>query len=118
MCHVVYGGAPAVMGLLALFVADVVLNFENIAFPVLRILGVLIAVAVFVVAAVLDGLPSALSTLGGFLTAIFPVLLVLPHLRSERFEWWLVYVAVFTTLGFLLALPLYVYLVRLPGLVC
>lgn len=118
LCHVNTGGSSAAFGMLTLFIADMAFNFEAISFPVLRILVALIALGTFIAAAVVQGLPARLAVLGGALTAVFPSFAVLPHLKSEKFEWWQPYAATLTTLGFCLALPLYVYLSRLPGCVC
>ena len=104
--------------MLVLFVADMAFNFEAIRFPILRILAAVLLLGVFVAAAVVRGLPARLSVLGGALTAIFPALSMLPHLKSEKYEWWIPYMSTLTTFGILLALPLYVYLKRLPGIIC
>lgn len=118
LCHVYSSGSGATFGLLILFIADMGFNFEAIRFPILRILAAAILLAVFIAAAVVQGLPARLAVLGGALTAIFPALSLLPQLKSEKFEWWIPYASLFTTFGFLLALPLYVYLKRLPGIHC
>ena len=118
LCHVCSSGSGAIFGLLVLFIADMAFNFEAIRFPILRILAAAILLGVFIAAAIVQGLPARLSILGGALTALLPVLSLLPHLKSEKFEWWIPYASVFTTFGFLLALPLYVYLKRLPGVSC
>ena len=118
LCHVNTGGSSAAFGMLTLFIADMAFNFEAISFPVLRILIAAIVLGTFIAASVVQGLPARLAVLGGALTALFPSLAILPHLKSEKFEWWQPYAAIFTTLGFCLALPLFVYLYRLPGCVC
>ena len=118
LCHVYSSGSGAAFGMLVLFIADMAFNFETIKFPILRILAAAILLGVFVAAAIVHGLPARLSVLGGALTALFPALSLLPHLKSEKFEWWIPYMSLFTTFGFLLALPLYVYLSRLPGISC
>jgi len=118
LCHVYSSGSGATFGMLVLFIADMAFNFETIRFPIMRILAAAILLGVFIAAAVVRGLPARLSVLGGALTALFPVLSLLPHLKSEKFEWWIPYMSLFTICGFLLALPLYVYLKRLPGISC
>ncbi|KAL0028230.1 hypothetical protein WJX79_003033 [Trebouxia sp. C0005] len=118
LCHVYSSGSGATFGMLVLFIADMAFNFETIRFPIMRILAAAILLGVFIAAAVVRGLPARLSVLGGALTALFPVLSLLPHLKSEKFEWWIPYMSLITTCGFLLALPLYVYLKRLPGISC
>lgn len=104
--------------MLVLFIADMAFNFEAISFPVLRILVAIVLLGLFIAASVVQGLPARLAVLGGALTAIFPSLAILPHLKSEKYEFWQPYAAIFTTLGFCLALPLFVYLLRLPGCAC
>ena len=118
LCHVYSSGSGATFGMLVLFIADMAFNFETIRFPIMRIVATAILLGVFIAAAVVQGLPARLSVLGGALTALFPVLSLLPHLKSEKFEWWIPYMSLFTVCGFLLALPLYVYLKRLPGISC
>ena len=104
--------------MLVLFVVDMAFNFEAIRFPVLRILAAALLLGVFIAAAIVRGLPARLSVLGGALTALFPALSLLPHLKSEKYEWWIPYTSMLTTFGMLLALPLYVYLKRLPEIAC
>ena len=118
LCHVISSGSGATSGLLVLFIVDMAFNFETIRFPVLRILAATILLGLFIAAAVVRGLPARLSVLGGALTALFPALSMLPHLKSEKYEWWIPYMSMLTTVGILLALPLYVYLKRLPGIAC
>ena len=118
LCHVYSSGSGATSGMLVLFIADMAFNFETVRFPILRILAAAVLLGVFTAAAIVRGLPARLSVLGGALTSLFPVLSLLPHLKSEKFEWWIPYMSLFTTFGFLLALPLYVYLKRLPGISC
>ena len=118
LCHVISSGSGATFGLLVLFIVDMAFNFEAIRFPVLRILAAAVLLGVFIAATVVRGLPARLSVLGGALTALFPALAMLPHLKSEKYEWWIPYMSMLTTIGILLALPLYVYLKRLPGIAC
>ena len=118
LCHVMSSGIGATFGILVLFIVDMAFNFEAIRFPILRIAAAMLLLGVFIAAAVVRGLPARLSVLGGALTALFPALSMLPNLKSEKYEWWIPYMSMFTTFGILLALPLYVYLKRLPGIVC
>ena len=118
LCSVVSSGSGATFGMLILFIVDVAFNFEAIRYPILRILAAALLLGVFIAAAIVRGLSARLSVLGGALTAIFPALSMLPHLKSEKYEWWIPYMSMLTTIGFLLALPLYVYLMRLPGMAC
>lgn len=104
--------------MLVLFIADMAFNFEAIRFPILRILAAALLLGVFIAAAAVRGLPARLSVLGGAVTALFPALSMLPHLKSEKYEWWIPYMSMLTTFGILLALPLYVYLKRLLGITC
>lgn len=118
LCSVVSSGSGATFGMLILFIVDVAFNFEAIRYPIVRILAAALLLGVFIAAATVRGLPARLSVLGGALTALFPALSMLPHLKSEKYEWWIPYMSMLTTIGFLLALPLYVYLKQLPGIAC
>ena len=79
---------------------------------------VAVCLACFVLACTLNSYPYRYTLAGGFLAALFPSLLMLPHLRSETIEWTIPLLALFFTLGICLALPLYVYLIRLPDAHC
>lgn len=118
LCSVVSSGSGATFGMLIPFIVDVAFNFEAIRYPIVRILAAALLLGVFIAAAIVRGLPARLSVLGGALTALFPALSMLPHLKSEKYEWWIPYMSMLTTIGFLLALPLYVYLKQLPGIAC
>ena len=75
-------------------------------------------IGAFVAAAVLTGYPFRYTPLGGFLAALLPGMLFLPHVKSEKFEWFLPYLALLACVAFLVALPLYVYLWRLARVSC
>jgi hypothetical protein len=87
-------------------------------YPFLRILAALFCLGAFIAAAVLTGYPFGFAPLGGFLATLFPAALFLPHIKSEKYEWFIPYVAVLSTLAFLGAVPAFVYLARLRHAPC
>ena len=72
----------------------------------------------FVLAMSVLGYPYRLTPIGGFLTGLFPSLLFLPQVKSEMIECWIPVIALITSIGLLIALPLYIYLVRFPDAQC
>ena len=113
-----YGGGGVIAGLLPLFVTDLALNFEKVPFPCLRAAVAVAALAAYVTAAALQGLPERLMLVGGGLGGLLPGLTLLPYLRTERLEWWLPFAALAATAALLIGLPLHVYLVALPNMKC
>lgn len=88
-CTLLVGASGAVFGFMGLFVADLVINFESISWPFLRILIILLFVIFFVVNAIIDDSPqrvSHASHLGGLVCGLFPSLLFLPNLRNKRLK--------------------------------
>lgn len=88
-CTLLVGASGAVFGFMGLFVADLVINFESIAWPFLRILIILLFVIFFVVNAIIDDSPqrvSHASHIGGLVCGLFPSLLFLPNLRNKRLK--------------------------------
>jgi hypothetical protein len=59
---------------------------------------------------------SHLSHVGGFVCGLFPALLFLPHLRSQRFEAWMPVAGAAMTVAVFTALPTYFYEERFPKL--
>ena len=83
------GASGAVFGFMGLFVADLIVNFESIAWPFVRAFTIVLFLAFFVVNAVLEnnrqrGQVSHASHIGGLICGIFPSLLFLPNLRDKR----------------------------------
>lgn len=88
-CTLLVGASGAVFGFMGLFVADLVINFESISWPFLRVLIILLFVIFFVVNAIIDDSPqrvSHASHLGGLVCGLFPSLLFLPNLRNKRLK--------------------------------
>ena len=50
--------------------------------------------------------------------AVCAGLLVLPHLKSEKYEWWVPYCALLTSVVLLLLVPIVIYAARFPRLSC
>ena len=88
-CTLLVGASGAVFGFMGLFVADLVINFESISWPFLRVLIILLFVIFFVVNAIIDDSPqrvSHASHIGGLVCGLFPSLLFLPNLRNKRLK--------------------------------
>ncbi|KAK9812367.1 hypothetical protein WJX73_005520 [Symbiochloris irregularis] len=118
VCPVIISAAGCTFGLVTLFTADFLLNFETVRYPAPRLVFTGIALVLFVLGATILGYPYRLTPVGGFLTALLPSLLFLPHAGSEVLEWMIAPLALITSIGFLIALPLYIYLVRFPHAQC
>jgi membrane associated rhomboid family serine protease len=72
---------------MGLFVADLVINFESISWPFVRVLIILLFTLFFVANAVMDSSVqrvSHASHIGGLICGLFPSLLFLPNLRDKR----------------------------------
>lgn len=87
-------------------------------YPVLRLLGVAACLAAFGSAAAFTGYPYGLTPLGGALAGCLPALLLLPHVKSEKYEWFLPYLAGASTLAFCVLLPAVLYGDSLQRLSC
>jgi hypothetical protein len=85
---------------------------------VLRLLGVAACLAAFGAAAGLTGYPYGLTPLGGALAGALPAALLLPHVKSEKYEWFLPYLAAASSAAFCLLLPAVLYGDSLPRLSC
>lgn len=72
----------------------------------------------FIAAAILMGYPYGLTPLGAVLATVFPGALMLPHLKSEKYEWFVPYLTLLSVLIFAGALPAFLYLHRLPRAMC
>ena len=100
--------------MLGLFILDLLFNFEAVRYPFFRIFLAITAATLFILASAIYGHPYRLTTVGGFAVGLFPGIVMLPHLKSEKFEWFQPFLAAFILVGFFVALPLYLYLKRLP----
>lgn len=88
-CTLLVGASGAVFGFMGLFVADLMINFESISWPFLRVLIILLFVVFFVANAIIDSSPqrvSHASHIGGLVCGLFPSLLFLPNLRNKRLK--------------------------------
>ncbi|EIE18925.1 hypothetical protein COCSUDRAFT_59848 [Coccomyxa subellipsoidea C-169] len=117
-CAVVLAGAGCTVGLLGPFFMDILLNFDAIRYPVLRVVGVAGAGACFATAACQTGYPYRLTPLGGFLAGIFPGMVFMPHVKSEKYEWFLPFGALATSFVLLIVLPIVIYAARFPHMAC
>jgi membrane associated rhomboid family serine protease len=83
------GASGTVFGFMGLFVADLIINFESIAWPFLRAFTIVLFLIFFVVNAIVEnnrnrGQVSHASHIGGLICGIFPSLLFLPNLKDKR----------------------------------
>eukprot|EP01025_Chloroclados_australasicus_P055830 TRINITY_DN6854_c0_g2_i10.p2 TRINITY_DN6854_c0_g2~~TRINITY_DN6854_c0_g2_i10.p2 ORF type:complete len:334 (-),score=22.01 TRINITY_DN6854_c0_g2_i10:174-1175(-) len=88
-CTMVVGASSAVFGFVGLFIADVVLNFESIGRPVLRIVGIGVFFVFFVITLVAesgDAYVSHFSHVGGLLCGLFPSVMFLPNVQDNRWR--------------------------------
>lgn len=86
-CTLLVGASGAVFGFMGLFVADLVVNFESISWPFVRVLCIVLFVGFFIVNAVSDRSSprvSHASHVGGLACGLFPSLLFLPNIRNKR----------------------------------
>ncbi|KAK9845911.1 hypothetical protein WJX81_005785 [Elliptochloris bilobata] len=116
-CLAVAGASGGIFGMIGLYVADMILNFESIKRPFMRGLMMLAFLCFFIVTvATTPAGTSHVSHAGGFLCGLFPSFLFLPNLRSERWEAWLPFTGGTLTAAVFITLPTYFYLGRLPHL--
>jgi Rhomboid family len=86
-CTLLVGASGAVFGFMGLFVADLVVNFESISWPILRVLCILLFVVFFVLNTLSEdsnARVSHASHIGGAVCGLFPSLLFLPNIRNKR----------------------------------
>jgi len=119
LCKVVVGGSGGVFGLVGLFVADMVVNFQTIKRPLLRCMLILLFMIYFVTT-IAEGIKAShCSHIGGLMCGLFASFLFLPKLRKGRLREMVLPglgVAVLVTVFALL--PTYLYLVRFKGIEC
>jgi membrane associated rhomboid family serine protease len=83
------GASGTVFGFMGFFVADLIINFESIAWPFVRAFAIILILIFFVVNAIVEnsrqgGQVSHASHIGGLICGIFPSLLFLPNLKDKR----------------------------------
>jgi hypothetical protein len=87
-CTLLVGASGAVFGFMGLFVADLIVNFESIAWPFVRAFVIVLFLVFFVVNAIIEnnrsGSVSHASHVGGLICGIFPSMLFLPNLKDKR----------------------------------
>ncbi|CAD7695058.1 unnamed protein product [Ostreobium quekettii] len=118
VCDVVVGASGCCFGLLGLFVADMLLNFESVTFPILRIFFLLLMLSLTIITLFQEGNTSHLSHAGGFLAGLFPSFVFLPNLHKTKFEAVLPYLGFLSIVFFYVLLPIYVYGDVIPSNTC
>ena len=87
-CTTLVGASGAVFGFMGFFVADLIVNFESIAWPFVRAFTILVFLIFFVINAVVERSSksnvSHASHIGGLICGLFPSMLFLPNLRDRR----------------------------------
>eukprot|EP00884_Botryococcus_braunii_P018928 jgi/Botrbrau1/5719/Bobra.0071s0050.2 len=118
VCRLGLPGAAVSFSLLTLFLGDFLFNFESIRYPFLRLLAFLGCLGAFIAAALLTGYPSGLVPVGAVLATLFPGALFLPHLKSEKYEWFVPYLTLLSLLALMGAVPAFLYLHSIPHAIC
>lgn len=86
-CTLLVGASGAVFGFMGLFIADLIVNFESISWPIARVACIVLFIVFFVVNAFTDDNSpnvSHESHVGGLICGLFPSLLFLPNIRNKR----------------------------------
>mmetsp|Transcript_8417 Transcript_8417/g.11352 ORF Transcript_8417/g.11352 Transcript_8417/m.11352 type:complete len:560 (+) Transcript_8417:52-1731(+) len=118
-CVVVMGASGLVYGLMGVYIADFVLNFESVRRPLMQGACILAAVIYLTTTTVLnDSRNSHFSHIGGCVSGFFPGLMLLPNFHEEDWEAVIPYLAFFGVSVTLLALPILIYINVLPYLDC
>ena len=110
-CSIYSGLSGGVYGMVALLIADLVVNFDSILRPIPRILIFLGAVAIMTVELITDDAVSSYSHLGGLLSGLVPASLFLTRVHSmPRWKTWALLVGGLVSLVVLFfILPLLLY---------
>lgn len=90
-CSLVVGASGSVFGLVALFLADIVVNFESIFMPMARLAAMVVGLVFLIVLQVVDSgsgnkSTSHMSHVGGFIAGLFVSLLFLPNFKDRRWR--------------------------------
>uniref|UniRef100_A0A061RCH9 RHOMBOID-like protein n=1 Tax=Tetraselmis sp. GSL018 TaxID=582737 RepID=A0A061RCH9_9CHLO len=118
-CHLVVGASGGVFGMMGLFVADMVVNFQTIKRPILRCLLIIIFGIFFTVTLVNTDNVSHASHAGGLVCGLFLSFLFLPRLRvGYRWELILPALGACVLLAVFVCVPPYIYEVRYSEVVC
>ena len=118
-CKIIVGASGGVFGMFGLFMADMMINFESIAYPVLR--GIAIAgFLIFFLISVLteDSGVSHLSHFGGLISGLFPSFLFLPNFVKEDWEVHLPHCGLAVIIIVFIIFPIVIYQHTLPGITC
>lgn len=109
-CLVVVGASGAAFGMAGLFAADMILNYETIQRPLLRILFLCVFLGYFFYQLSTDSSDvSHNSHIGGFVCGLFPAFLYLPNFKSAKWEAILPVLGLTVCLVVYVAFPVYVY---------
>ena len=117
-CSVYVGFSGVCFGLFGLFVADMMLNYETVKKPKLKILTVAFFFLLTILQIIAEGQTSHVSHVGGLLCGLFPSFVFLPNFSSERWEVALPPLGILTIVIVAGCLPVYVYQEVLPKVDC
>ena len=118
-CRIVVGASGGVFGVFGLFIADMVVNFESIAYPVIRGICVACFMVFFLVSVATEGSGvSHLSHFGGLVSGLFPSFLFLPNFVKEDWEVYLPHCGLAVIVVVFFIFPIIVYEHVLQGITC
>mmetsp|Transcript_63826 Transcript_63826/g.201930 ORF Transcript_63826/g.201930 Transcript_63826/m.201930 type:complete len:215 (-) Transcript_63826:61-705(-) len=114
----VVGASGTCFGIFGLFIADIMLNFETIERPLIRIVIISVFMIFFGLSIFTEKDTSHMSHIGGLFCGLFPSFLVLPNMKAERWEMVLPFLGVGTIIMVFLVVPVWVYFHTLPKIDC
>ena len=117
-CIVVVGASGMCFGMFGLFIADMMLNYETIERPLMRICLMAMFFACFMLQVLTEGSTSHVSHAGGLLCGLMPSFLFLPNFNSEKWEAMLPPLGLLTVLCVFVFMPIAIYQSVLPDLCC
>lgn len=117
-CTANVGLSGADFGLLGVFIVDLAENVRTSKRAVLRAVMTAILLVLLIVGSVTAPNVSQWAHLGGFLSGIFPSMLVLPRLGHAHVEAWIPIVGAVWTVAYFVSLLSYVFAHRADGLDC
>ena len=116
-CKIVVG--QGVFGMFGLFMADMLINFESIAYPVLRGIAIAGFLVFFLISVITeDSGVSHLSHFGGLISGLFPSFLFLPNFVKEDWEVHLPHCGLAVIIIVFIIFPIVIYQHTLPGITC